>query len=70
MDENLLKITGINKNVGELNLLEINSLDAGYGFYKNNTERTSLIAKQHKIPSLEKIFKTFSDERINVEIKD
>ena len=69
-DENLLKITGINKNVGELNLLEINSLDAGYGFYKNNTERTSLIAKQHKIPSLEKIFKTFSDERINVEIKD
>ena len=69
-DENLLKITGINKNVGELNLLEINSLDAGYGFYKNNTERTSLIDKQHKIPSLEKIFKTFSDERINVEIKD
>ena len=69
-DENLLKITGINKNVGELTLLEINSLDAGYGFYKNNTERTSLIAKQYKIPSLEKIFKNFSDERINIEIKD
>ena len=58
-DENLLKITGINKNVGELTLLEINFLDAGYGFYKNNTERTNLNAKQYKIPSLEKIFKTF-----------
>lgn len=69
-DENLLKITGINKNVGELTMLEMNFLDAGYGFYKNNTERTNLNAKQYKIPSLETIFKTFSNERINIEIKD
>ena len=69
-DENLLKITGINKNVGELTLLEMNFLDAGYGFYKNNTERTNLSVKQYKIPSLEKIFQTFSGERINIEIKD
>ena len=69
-DENLLKITGINKNVGELTMLEMNFLDAGYGFYKNNTERTNLNTKQYKIPSLEKIFQTFSDERINIEIKD
>jgi len=69
-DENLLKIAGINKNVGELTLLEINFLDAGYGFYKNSSERTNFNAKQHRIPSLEKIFQTFSDERINIEIKD
>ena len=69
-DEHLLKITGINKNVGELTLLEMNFLDAGYGFYKNNTGRTNLSVKQYKIPSLEKIFQTFSGERINIEIKD
>ena len=69
-DENLLKITGNNKNVGELTFLEIKSLDAGYGFYKNKTGPTSFINKQYKIPSLEKIFKTFSDKRINIEIKD
>lgn len=69
-DENLLKITGINKNVGELTLSEINSLDAGYGFYKNNYGDVALSNKKYQIPTLEKIFKIFPNEKINIEIKD
>jgi len=69
-DENLLRITGIDKDVGELTFLEINSLDAGYGFYKNNPVPTGFSNKQYQIPSLEEIFKTFSNEKINIEIKD
>jgi len=69
-DENLLKITGINKNVGELTLSEINSLDAGYGFYKNNYGDVALSNKKYQIPTLERIFKIFPNEKINIEIKD
>ena len=69
-DENLLKITGMNKNVGELTLLEINSLDAGYGFYKNNYGDAALSNKKYQIPTLERIFKIFPNEKINIEIKD
>jgi glycerophosphoryl diester phosphodiesterase len=69
-DENLLKITGINKNVGELTLSEINSLDAGYGFYKNNYGDVTLRNKKYQIPTLERIFKIFPNEKINIEIKD
>ena len=69
-DENLLKITGINKNVGELTLSEINSLDAGYGFYKNNYGDVALGNKKYQIPTLERIFKIFPNEKINIEIKD
>ena len=69
-DENLLKITGINKNVSELTLLEINALDAGYGFYKNSFEGIASRNKKYQIPTLEQVFKIFSNERINIEIKD
>mgnify|MGYP001186912763 FL=1 len=69
-DENLLKIAGINKNVGELTLSEINSLDAGYGFYKSSLKDIYPRNKKYQIPTLEQIFKIFPNERINIEIKD
>ena len=60
----------MNKNVGELTLLEINSLDAGYGFYKYNYGDVAHSNKKYQIPTLERIFKIFPNEKINIEIKD
>ena len=52
-----------------MTLSEINSLDAGYGFYKNNYGDVALSNKKYQIPTLERIFKIFPNEKINIEIK-
>ena len=69
-DENLSKITGINKSIGDVSLSEIRNFDAGFGFYKNNPDIIRSKNIQYYIPSLEQIFKKFPKQRINIEIKE
>ena len=64
-DKNLKNITGVDRNVNELTFDEIRILDAGFNFqgldgsylYRN---------KDYRIPSLEKVFKHFNENRINI----
>ena len=37
-DENLLRIAGIDKSIGDVSLSEVRTFDAGFGFYKNNPD--------------------------------
>ena len=69
-DENLSRITGIDKNIGDVSLSEIRNFDAGFGFYKNNPSIIKAKNIKYYIPSLEQIFKKFPNQRINIEIKD
>ena len=69
-DENLLRITGIDKSIGDVSLLEVRTFDAGFGFYKDNPNIKKAKNTQYNIPSLEQIFKNYPNQRINIEIKD
>ena len=67
-DKNLLRITGVNKDVTELRYDEIGLLDAGYSFTDSNGNYIYR-NKGYRIPSLEQVFERFNDEKINIEIK-
>ena len=67
-DGNLLRITGVNKDVTKLTYDEIQLLDAGYNF-SDSSGNYLYRNKGYKIPSLEKVFKQFNNEKINIEIK-
>tara|TARA_B100001769_G_scaffold74116_1_gene55664 strand:- start:62 stop:943 length:882 start_codon:yes stop_codon:yes gene_type:complete len=69
-DENLLRITGIDKSIGDVSLSEVRTFDAGFGFYKNNPNIKKAKNTQYNIPSLEQILKNYPNQRINIEIKD
>ena len=67
-DKNLLRITGVNKDVTKLRYDEIALLDAGYNF-PDSSGNYIYRNKGYRIPSLEQVFKRFNDEKINIEIK-
>ena len=68
-DKNLLRITGVNKDITQLSFEEIQSLDAAYNF--SDSSGSYLYRDMgYKIPSLEQVFKRFNNEKINIEIKD
>ena len=67
-DRNLLRITGVNKDITKLTFEEIQSLDAGYNF-SDSSGSYLYRNKGYKIPSLEQVFKQFNNEKINIEIK-
>ena len=67
-DGNLLRITGVNKNITKLTYDEIQLLDAGYNFSDLNGNYLYR-NKGYKIPSLEEVFKKFNNKKINIEIK-
>ena len=67
-DKNLLRITGVNKDITKLTFKEIQSLDAGYNF-SDSSGNYLYRNKGYKIPSLEQVFKQFNNEKINIEIK-
>lgn len=67
-DGNLLRITGVNKDVTKLTYDEIQLLDAGYNF-SDSSGNYLYRNKGYKIPSLEQVFKQFNNEKINIEIK-
>ena len=69
-DENLLRIAGIDKSIGDVSLSEVRTFDAGFGFYKNNPDIKKAKNIQYNIPSLEQIFNNYPNQRINIEIKD
>lgn len=69
-DENLSRITGIDKSIGDVSLSEVRTFDAGFGFYKNNPSIIKDKNIHFYIPSLEQIFKKFPNQRINIEVKD
>jgi len=69
-DENLSRITGIDKSIGDVSLAEVRTFDAGFGFYKDNPNIKKAKNTQYNIPSLEQIFKNYPNQRINIEIKD
>jgi len=69
-DENLSKITGIDKSIGDISLSQVRAFDAGFGFYKNNPGIIKDKNIHYHIPSLEQIFKKFPNQRINIEVKD
>ena len=68
-DKNLLRITGVNKDITKLTFKEIQSLDAGYNF-SDSSGNYLYRNKNYRIPSLEQVFKMFNNEKINIEIKD
>ena len=68
-DRNLLRITGVNKDITQMSFDEIQSLDAAYNF-SDSSGNYLYRDKGYKIPSLEEVFKTFKNEKINIEIKD
>ena len=67
-DENLLKITGVDREVTDLNFEELQLLDAGYNFSDSNGNYLYR-NKGYKIPLLEEVFIKFDTEKINIEIK-
>ena len=67
-DRNLLRITGVNKDITKLTFEEIQLLDAGYNF-SDSSGSYLYRNKGYKIPSLEQVFKQFNNEKINIEIK-
>jgi len=67
-DENLLKITGVDREVTDLNFEELQLLDAGYNFSDSNGNYLYR-NKGYKIPLLEEVFIKFDNEKINIEIK-
>ena len=67
-DKNLLRITGVNKDITKLKYDEIGLLDAGYNF-PDSSENYIFRNKGYRIPSLEQVFKRFNNEKINIEIK-
>ena len=68
-DRNLLRITGVNKDITQMSFDEIQSLDAAYNF-SDSSGNYLYRDKGYKIPSLEEVFKNFKNEKINIEIKD
>ncbi|SVE38297.1 uncharacterized protein METZ01_LOCUS491151, partial [marine metagenome] len=68
-DKNLLRITGVNKDITQLSFEEIQSLDAAYNF-SDSSGSYLYRGKGYKIPSLEGVLKKFKNEKINIEIKD
>ena len=68
-DRNLLRITGVNKDITQMSFDEIQSLDAAYNF-SDSSGNYLYRDKGYKIPSLEEVLKNFKNEKINIEIKD
>ena len=68
-DRNLLRITGVNKDITQMSFDEIQSLDAAYNF-SDSSGNYLYRDKGYKIPSLEEVLKNFNIEKINIEIKD
>ena len=68
-DKNLLRITGVNKDITQLSFEEIQSLDAAYNF-SDSIGSYIYRGKGYRIPSLEGVLKKFKNEKINIEIKD
>ena len=68
-DRNLLRITGVNKDITQMSFEEIQSLDAAYNF-SDSSGNYLYRNKGYRIPSLEEVFKQFKNEKINIEIKD
>jgi len=67
-DENLSRITGVDREITDLNLEELQLLDAGYNFSDSNGNYLYR-NKGYKIPLLEEVFIKFDNEKINIEIK-
>ena len=67
-DENLSRITGVDREVTDLNFEELQLLDAGYNFSDSNGNYLYR-NKGYKIPLLEEVFIKFDNEKINIEIK-
>ena len=68
-DGNLLRIAGVNKDITQMSLEEIQSLDAAYNF-SDSSGNYLYRNKGYRIPSLEEVLKRFNSEKINIEIKD
>ena len=68
-DGNLLRIAGVNKDITQMSLEEIQSLDAAYNF-SDSSGNYLYRNKGYRIPSLEEVLKKFNSEKINIEIKD
>ena len=69
-DDNVERIGGVNKSIGEMTLKEIEKIDAGANFTKDNGDTFPFRDNGIKIPTLEKLLTKFKDVRINIEIKD
>ena len=67
-DKNLLRITGLDRNIDDLYFDQIKLLDAAFNF-QDSSGNYVFRNKGYRIPSLEKIFKVFNEQKLNIEIK-
>lgn len=68
-DDTLERTTNGQGSVAEKTLEELKALDAGYWFDPENKGLFPNRGKGIKIPSLEEVFREFSDKRLAIEIK-
>jgi glycerophosphoryl diester phosphodiesterase len=68
-DPSVDRTTNGKGNVADLTLAELQSLDAGY-YFKDLEGKYSFRGKGVYIPTVEEMFQTFNDMKIEIEIKD
>ncbi|HOO71210.1 MAG TPA: glycerophosphodiester phosphodiesterase family protein [Spirochaetota bacterium] len=69
-ENNVLSMTGIDKNISDMTLAEIKSLDAAYTFKDPLTGEYSYRGKGISFMTLKEALEKFPDQRFNVELMD